>query len=538
MIPKSQIVLAAALLLAGVVSAFADRIDPYFALIISNIGINVILAVSLNLINGYTGQFSLGHAGFMSVGAYLAAAGSVFAGPKFLGEGGGSALQQGGLFLAALLAAPFAPTAPVASAEGTFTFYGSGYGHGIGMSQWGAYGLAKAGWAAEAIATYYYAGTEISTLGDTDPIRVGLANGRASFSFTAQGGPVSVTVGGAEIGQIPDGSTWSVVPDGTAFDVLDATGVPVGPAVGDASTPVVIVPGDARVRVPELGRTYGRGQLEVGLHLCAATCKERLVAVVPIEQYLYGIAEVANTWPAEALKAQAIVARTYAITKATVSQHRSPCDCAVYASTVDQVYVGMDKETSTGGANWVAAVDATVGEVVTYQGATIQAFYMTSSGGYTEDNDKAWGGVAIPYLRGVCDPGDFVAANPSAAWTVTLSATDVSTKLNLNVGTVTGFSVVSRGVSGRILSVTVTGDRRLEPNETFGGVTVATAPSSTSTAGTTGTASLTVANGAVFVVGMPITGTGIAAGTTVRLAGAEWGVEEALRRVEEALRVG
>jgi len=88
------------------------------------------------------------------------------------------------LFLAALLAAPFAP-ASVASAETTFTFYGSGYGHGIGMSQWGAYGLAKAGWVAEDIATYYYAGTEISTLGETEPIRVGLANGRTAFSFTA-----------------------------------------------------------------------------------------------------------------------------------------------------------------------------------------------------------------------------------------------------------------------------------------------------------------------------------------------------------------
>ena len=373
------------------------------------------------------------------------------------------------LVLAASLAAPFAPLTTTASAESSFTFYGSGYGHGIGMSQWGAYGLAKAGWLAEDIATYYYAGTEISTLGEMEPIRVGLANGRSAFSFTAQGGPVTVTVGGAEVGQIPDGSTWSVVPDGTAYDILDATGAPVAPAVGDAGTPVVIVPGDARVKVPELGRTYGRGQLEVGSHLCGSTCKLRLVAVVPLEQYLYGLAEVPNTWPAEALAAQAIVARTYAVTKATVSQHRSPCDCAVYASTVDQVYTGMDKETSAGGANWTAAVDATAGEVVTYQGATIQAFYMTSSGGYTEDNDKAWGGVAIPYLRGVCDPGDFVAANPNAAWTVTLSATDVSTKLNLNVGTVTGFSVVSRGVSGRILSVTVTGDAG---SATIGGSTL------------------------------------------------------------------
>ena len=82
-IPRSQVVLLSAIAIAGLLAACASRIDDYFALIISNIGINVILAVSLNLINGYTGQFSLGHAGFMAVGAYTAAAITMFAGPKF-----------------------------------------------------------------------------------------------------------------------------------------------------------------------------------------------------------------------------------------------------------------------------------------------------------------------------------------------------------------------------------------------------------------------------------------------------------------------
>jgi branched-chain amino acid transport system permease protein len=83
LIARSQIVLAAALAGAGLLAFLQPRIDDYFALIISNIGINIILAVSLNLINGYTGQFSLGHAGFMAVGAYTAAAITMFAGPKF-----------------------------------------------------------------------------------------------------------------------------------------------------------------------------------------------------------------------------------------------------------------------------------------------------------------------------------------------------------------------------------------------------------------------------------------------------------------------
>ena len=77
--------------------------DPYFLDVLTGIGINIILAVSLNLVNGYTGQFSLGHAGFMSVGAYMAAAVSVFLGPRLLGDSGGTALLQGSLFLAALI---------------------------------------------------------------------------------------------------------------------------------------------------------------------------------------------------------------------------------------------------------------------------------------------------------------------------------------------------------------------------------------------------------------------------------------------------
>ena len=103
MIPKPHLALVASVLAAYGIFYFSDHIDPYHLDVLTGIGINVILAVSLNLVNGYTGQFSLGHAGFMSVGAYLAAAVSMFAGPHLLGEDGGTALQQGLLFLGALL---------------------------------------------------------------------------------------------------------------------------------------------------------------------------------------------------------------------------------------------------------------------------------------------------------------------------------------------------------------------------------------------------------------------------------------------------
>src|SRR5688572_6858751 len=102
--PRPHLALFAALLAAFGISHFSDRIDPYHLDVIIGIGINIILAVSLNLVNGYTGQFSLGHAGFMSVGAYFSAAVSMNLATRLFGDEGGTVLQQSGLFLGALLA--------------------------------------------------------------------------------------------------------------------------------------------------------------------------------------------------------------------------------------------------------------------------------------------------------------------------------------------------------------------------------------------------------------------------------------------------
>jgi branched-chain amino acid transport system permease protein len=102
--PAPHAALVAALLVAFGISHFSDSIDPYYLDVLIGIGINVILAVSLNLVNGYTGQFSLGHAGFMSVGAYFSAAISMHLAARLFGDEGGSVVQQAALFLGALLA--------------------------------------------------------------------------------------------------------------------------------------------------------------------------------------------------------------------------------------------------------------------------------------------------------------------------------------------------------------------------------------------------------------------------------------------------
>jgi len=214
----------------------------------------------------------------------------------------------------------------------------------------------------------------------------------------------------------------------------------------------------SRVRIPEAAHTYNRGSIEFDLYSCdGGGCVMRLVLTVDPQHYLYGLGEVPSSWPVSALKTQAIAARTYAFTKAASSQHRAVCDCALYASSYDQVYAGWDKEGGVDGDRWVAAVNQTDDQVVLDGGTTIQAFYMSSSGGYTENNENVWGGTPIDYLRGVCDPGDYTSENPNATWIETFSPGEITQDLGLSIGTVTGFTNVDRGVSGRILSVTVEG---------------------------------------------------------------------------------
>ncbi|HEY2804121.1 MAG TPA: SpoIID/LytB domain-containing protein, partial [Actinomycetota bacterium] len=205
----------------------------------------------------------------------------------------------------------------LARADASITFYGAGFGHGLGMSQWGAYGLAQDGWSHQQILTHYYTGTTVTQWTEAIPqVRVGLTQGRQSIHVEAKGGPLPVTLAksGAAVGEIPAGAAWTFTSAQNAFRILDEHGNLVGGHLwgGEADDAVVTLSPSARATVPEVAHTYARGRLQLGLYDCAG-CQLRLLAVVPMEQYLYGIAEVSNSWPTEALEAQADAARTYAL---------------------------------------------------------------------------------------------------------------------------------------------------------------------------------------------------------------------------------
>ena len=158
-----------------------------------------------------------------------------------------------------------------------------------------------------------------------------------------------------------------------------------------------------------------------------------------------------------AMKAQAIAARSYAFTKAAVSQHRAVCDCALYASANDQVYAGWDKEGGVDGDRWVAAVDQTNARWSSRGTRRSRRSTCRPPAASPRTTRTSGAGARSATCAGVCDPGDFTTSNPNATWVETFTTSEVTQELGLGIGAVEGFADEVRGVSGRIISVTVRG---------------------------------------------------------------------------------
>jgi SpoIID/LytB domain protein len=349
------------------------------------------------------------------------------------------------------------------SATRTFTFFGGGWGHGVGMSQWGSYGLARRGWTHVQMLRHYYTGTIVAPVppGLPTSIRVGLTWDRTALHLTPQGGPVGLRLGAPAkppTRSIPMGRTWTITPKGGKFNVFDAAGRRVARVGGPGTSLFATYQRGTQLIIGEAGHTYGRGHIELNVYRACSTCTWRLraIAVVSRDAYVYGIAEVPSSWPMEAMEAQAIAARTYALyVESTQGLHRPGCNCGVYSSTADQVYSGWDRE--VGGRAWLVAAGRTAGRVVLYGGSLAATFYFSSSGGYTQNVHDLWGST-VPYLRGVCDPGDYAGPSFLRTWTDRQSASQVGADVGVGVATSIGPAARSAN-SGRIISITVKGTR-------------------------------------------------------------------------------
>jgi SpoIID/LytB domain protein len=406
----------------------------------------------------------------------------------------GIARASGGDPSSAMASPPALPAAPAGTdASGkagsgrgdTFTFYGSGWGHGVGMSQWGAYGLARQGWSSTRILTHYFSHTSVggAPSGAPDVIRVGLAWDRSSLHLTAQAGPVALRFGkptAPDKHTIPGGSTWTVRPDAAGhFRLVNASGTVIDTLGGPRWRMfAAYTQNHAQLRIPEASHSYGRGYVEFNTYRPHGSWLIRAVGVLAPDEYLYGLGEVPSSWPMAAMEAQATAGRTYALyVEAHAGLHRVPCNCGVYPNSTDQAYIGWDKESDSFAPSWRQAVNQTSGKVVLYGGAAALTNYYSSSGGYTESNENVWfTSTPVPYLRSVCDPGDYAAPDGLRIWRESLSQSQVSASIDRisDVGTVTGFRTTRSQNSGRILSITVNGTGRSAsvqmPGPTFSSV--------------------------------------------------------------------
>jgi SpoIID/LytB domain protein len=174
------------------------------------------------------------------------------------------------------------------------------------------------------------------------------------------------------------------------------------------------------------------------------------VVRVPLERYVRGVvaAEMPASWPLAALEAQAIASRSYALTA-----HAGGARFDVYSDTRSQVYRGAAAEAATSNA----AVAATAGQIVLYQGAPVATYYFASSGGMTEDNENSFlGSTPEPWLRAVADAYETKASE----WKVSIGFATAAARLGgLVRGTLRGIEVLQRGASPRIVAAEVLGSR-------------------------------------------------------------------------------
>jgi SpoIID/LytB domain protein len=145
-----------------------------------------------------------------------------------------------------------------------------------------------------------------------------------------------------------------------------------------------------------------------------------LIGELGFEEYVKGIAEVPRDWPMEALKAQVVAARTYALNRLRAG---GGADYDLCATTACQVYVGMQVEAGPWGGRWIRAVDQTAGQVLLYRGEPAITYYSSTSPGRTFDVEDVFGGEALPYLRGHEEGDD--GASPLAHWRVEVPLGDL-----------------------------------------------------------------------------------------------------------------
>ena len=376
---------------------------------------------------------------------------------------------------------PGAPVDPCGVPD-QFKVTGAGFGHGVGMSQWGAYGMANEGADASTIVTHYFTGSTVQPVQDDMNIRVNLLYhvNQAKFRsepLEADGGAIELTIGSTIVTGGP-GDTFTAELAGEGVRVIKsvngaATDLGTAPKIGvrwaGTRTPGTAVGGATLLNITgpkgtlaSAGHRYRYGSVEIApVNTDSGRTLNVINALRLHEEYLYGISEVSSSWPLAALQAQVIAARSYALSKINAGI-RKPCSCHLddgKGPYTDQTFSGWSKASGAKGDNWVAAVNGTLASetaglaLLDGAGKPIKAFYTASTGGLTTSSKDQWGGE-LPYAQVVDDRWSLNAPNPERSWTIPVSQARMAQIFG--VGQVTSVNITDRVSSGALKQITAT----------------------------------------------------------------------------------
>ena len=339
------------------------------------------------------------------------------------------------LLLPALLAGLLlAPATAGAQTTTRWVAGGAGWGHGIGMSQYGAYGMAQQGWDYRRILKHYYTDTDLGSVRGTT-VRVLLGDGRGSVKFD---GATRVNAKALDPRR-----TYTATRRGSKVRIA---GVGYFKSLARVRGNAIRWKGTTMNGVAN-GRWRSYLELRPSSHGGLT-----VVNALGIDNYVKGVVagEMPSSWHPEALRAQAVAARSYAMTT-----NRGGGVFDQYPDVRSQVYRGVSGETAATNA----AVSGTAGEVVTHGGEVATTFFFSTSGGRTENIENSFIGAAPkPYLKSVEDPFDN--ASPRHRWRLVYTQSQMQSRLRGYVkGTFRGIRIVKTGVSPRVVYADVLGSR-------------------------------------------------------------------------------
>jgi stage II sporulation protein D len=333
------------------------------------------------------------------------------------------------LALLAALASLVAVLPASAGAAVNWVVHGRGFGHGVGLSAYGAYGYAKQGKSYQFILAHYYKGTTLGTLAKPRNVRVLLDSSSGDVGFSG----ATSACGRALQPQL----SYAAHRLGNTVRLLG----PSGRRLAQCGAKLRAA-GNGRIAIAGLG-SY-RGALET----VPSNGALNVVNALPVDQYVKGVIpnESPPSWPTAELRAQAIISRSFALTASVGGDGFD-----LYADTRSQVYKGLESEYKSTNE----AVEATRGKVVMYQGEIAETLFSACSGGHTESIRYVFG-AAIPYLVGVPDPYD--GECPLHTWTLKFSGPEISSKLSAYLnGKLMKVVVTKHGLTPRIIEAKLYG---------------------------------------------------------------------------------